>query len=401
MKEKKAIYRETAKRYQKARKKEKQKILDEFVILVSLRRNYAATLLRSHGKKLSIRDNLILQGDITKKVAKRGRKKKYDSKVLEVLIKIWKIMDFICGKRLKASLSEVMKNLKEHGHINIDSEIELKLHQISASTIDRILRHERKKLEIRGISGTKPGTILKSQISIRTWSEWDENKPGYFEIDLVGHEGGNSQGDFAQSLDMVDVYSGWTETIALKNKASLWVRTGLDKVRTRLPFPLLGIDSDNGSEFINHHMVKYCEDKQITFTRGRSTRSNDNCYVEQKNYSIVRRAVGYNRYDTEDEVDTLNQLYDNLRLYTNHFQPVMKMKEKIRNGSKVKKRYFPPVVPYDAIMDCSSISHENKEKLKTIHDSLDLYDLKKQITKCQNRLAFLARKKRESIGYKL
>jgi len=295
MSEKRAIYRETAKRYQKAKKKEKVEILNEFINLTKLNRNYAATLLRNHDKKIRIGGKYILKGDITKKAPRTGRKKIYDKSVLTPLIKTWKIMDFICGKRLQPILTETVENMIENGHLKIKKEIKEKLLKISASSIDRILKKERKKLEIKGRSGTKAGALLKSEINIRTWSDWNEKEAGYFEMDLVGHEGGNSRGDFAQTLDMVDVWSGWTETFAVKNKASVWVREGIDEIRKRIPFPMKGVDSDNGSEFINYALVNYCKDQNIKFTRGRSSRSNDNCYVEQKNYSVVRKAVGYNR----------------------------------------------------------------------------------------------------------
>ena len=213
---------------------------------------------------------------------------------------------------------------------------ERKLRKISASTIDRLLKRERKKLEIKGRKGTKPGTLLKHKIPIRTFADWNDNKPGFMEIDLVSHDGGNEYGDFAQTLDMTDIYSGWTETRAVKNKAHKWVFEAIREVRKDLPFDLLGIDSDSGGEFINHALYNYCVEEKITFTRGRSYRKNDNCYVEQKNYSVVRRAVGYFRYDTDEEVDILNALYGYLRLYTNHFQPVMKLVEKVRIGSKVR-----------------------------------------------------------------
>jgi hypothetical protein len=394
MKERRPIYREFAEKYRKARnKKSKTEILKNFVETTGRNRNYAATLLRNHGKKVKVGGKYLLKADISKKMPGQGRKKKYDEAVLSPLKRIWKIMDFICGKRLVAILAAVIENLQTYGRLRVSQEVKNKLLEISASSIDRLLKPERKRLEIKGRSGTKPGTLLKNQIAIRTWADWDENRPGYFEMDLVGHDGGNNRGDFAQTLDMVDVYSGWTETGAVKNKAAKWVNEAVDNIKERLPFPLLGLDSDTGGEFINHIMKRYCEKNKIKFTRGRSTRSNDNCYVEQKNYSVVRKTVGYNRYDTDEEVVVLNELYSYLRLYTNHFQPVMKLKEKERIGSKVKKRYYKPVLPYDKIMESDTVDQVYKDRLKTIHENLDLYDLKQNITNCQRKLARLQKKK--------
>jgi len=168
---------------------------------------------------------------------------------------------------------------------------------------------------------------------------WDEKEPGFVEMDLVSHDGGSARGDYIQTLDLTDVFSGWTETRAVRNKAQVWTFQALKEIRGKLPFQMLGIDSDNGGEFINAHLLNYCKEQKITFTRSRPYKKNDNCFVEQKNYSVVRRAVGYARYDTEEELEVLNQLYESLRLYTNFFQPVMKLAEKERMGSKVKKKY--------------------------------------------------------------
>jgi hypothetical protein len=177
-------------------------------------------------------------------------------------------------------------------------------------------------------------------------------RPGFVEIDLVGHDGGDAKGEFAQTLDLTDVCTTWTETEAVRNKAQQWVFDALKDIRQRLPFPLLGIDSDSGGEFINHHLYRYCQTEQITFTRTRSYRKNDNCFVEQKNYSIGRRAVGYLRYDTAEELRTLNELYRHLRLYSNFFQPTMKLKEKIRIGSRITKKYDKPITPYRRQSTC-------------------------------------------------
>ena len=399
MKERKPIYRVYAEKYRKAKtKKSKMEILNSFVETTGLNRKYSATLLRYHGKKVKIGCKYILKGSINKKAQGQGRKKKYDKDVLTPLLRIWKIMDFICGKRLKVVLTAVIINLKSHSRLRLNEEIEQKLNEISASSIDRLLKPERKRLEIKGRSGTKPGTLLKNQIAVRTWAQWDENSPGYFEIDLVGHDGGNSSGDFAQTLNMVDVDTGWTENVAIRNKAAKWVNEAVDKVKGQLPFTLLGLDSDTGAEFINHIMKRYCEKEGIKFTRGRSTRSNDNCYVEQKNYSVVRKTVGYSRYDTEEEVIILNELYGYLRLYTNYFQPVMKLKTKERIGSKVKKVHDKPVLPYDRVMCSEKVSQDNKDKLKEIHDDLDLYDLKMKITNCQRKLKRIQKEKRTNIN---
>ena len=385
MKEKSSVVRVVASRYQKGGKKQKGRILKEFMELTGYNRCYAAYLLRSHGRKVWISKNTVIVGDITKR-AKRVGHKTYDAGVFHVLKKIWFIMDCICGKRLAPVLKEIIVKLERYKEIKLDRTTRGKLLKISAATIDRLLSEEKKKDNLRGRSHTKPGTLLKNQIPIRTFSEWDEQRPGFVEIDLVGHEGGDARGDFIQTLDVVDVCTGWTETQAVRNKAQVWVFEALKDIRVHLPFDLLGIDSDNGSEFINDHLFRFCKEQKITFTRSRKYRKNDNCYVEQKNYSVVRRAVGYQRYDTEEELAILNELYGHLRFYTNYFQPVMKLVEKTRIGSRVVKRHDKAQTPYQRVLQSPLIPEENKSRMQELYAKLNPAELKRKITKLQNRL---------------
>jgi len=391
MKERRSVSAVVAKRYQKATKKEKVTILGEYTQLTGYNRCYAAFLLRNQGRRMRINDNTVLVGDCRKKV-KRARDRIYDERLVRVLKRVWVIMGFMCGKRLEPALKEVIPILERYKEIELDKTVREKLSKISAATIDRVLAAERKKRSLRQRSRTKPGTLLKHQIPVRTFCEWDEQRPGFVEIDLVGHEGGEPSGEYIQTLDMTDVCTGWTETQAVKNKARVWVFEALKEVRRRLPFRLLGIDSDNGSEFINSHLYGYCEEEKITFTRARAYRKNDNCYVEQKNYSVVRRAVGYNRYDTPQQLRLLNQLYSRLRLYTNYFQPVMKLKEKIRVGSKVKKRYDQPRTPYQRVLESPMVDKEHKKKLNQEYAKLNPAELRRQISSLQIKLRKLAAK---------
>jgi hypothetical protein len=319
--------------------------------------------------------------------------------VLDALKKIWLIMGCICGKRLAPMLEEVIGVLQRHKEIELESDVRDKLLRISPATIDRLLREEKKRWTLRSRSATKPGTLLKHQIPIRTFSEWDEQRPGFVEMDLVGHDGGDSSGDYIQTLDMTDVCTGWTETQAVRNKARVWVFEALKqiKIRGRLPFPLLGVDSDNGSEFINSHLYHYCQTEEITFTRARAYRKNDSCYVEQKNYSVVRRAVGYMRYDTGQQLRVLNELYGYLRLYTNYFQPVMKLIEKTRVGSRIRKKYDLPKTPYQRVLESSHVhvEEENKEALRREYAKLNPAELKRHITALQIKLRKLAIKQKK------
>lgn len=396
METRKSVAKVMAQGYKKATKKKKGMILHEFIRLTDYNRKYAGYVLRMEGKKVWIKREICLQAD-TKKKTKRKRPRVYDKKVFITLLKIWIIMNYICGKRLVCVLEEVIVKLEQHQEIEIDNETRQKLKRISASSIDRLLAEEKRKLRIKSRSRTKPGTLLKHQVPIRTFAEWNDNAPGFIEIDLVGHDGGDAWGEYIQSLNVVDVCTAWTETVAVRNKAQIWVFDALKEIRTRMPFDLLGIDSDNGAEFINAHLLKYCNSEGLTFTRTRPYRKNDNCHVEQKNYSVVRQYVGYLRYDTDEERKIMNDLYRDLRLYLNYFHPVAKLTLKQRQGSKVKKEYDPPKTPYQRVLESDAVPGEFKERLKQVYAQLNPAGLKRKITKAQNNLfnTSVSKQKRE------
>jgi len=215
------------------------------------------------------------------KLKKRRRERIYDDKIVNALIYLWRMSDYLCGKRLHVYIREILPVLEKFNEIHFDEETKEKLISISPATIDRLLKNEKMKFRLKGRPLTKPGTLLKHSISIRTFADWDEKEPGFVEVDLVGHDGGGLRGEFLYSLDVTDVHTGWTETIAIRNKAQVWTFNALKEIRERFPFPIKGIDSDNGSEFINAHLLNYCEQEHITFTRARPYRKNDNCFVER------------------------------------------------------------------------------------------------------------------------
>jgi len=396
MGQKKAVTRELRDRYQRLSKKEKTIFLNEFIQLTRYNRSYATKALRIK----EVLGYMIIAGKRVKLVRdnrkiKRKKKKIYDQEVFGVLRKIWEIFDYICSKRLAPFLSEIIPVLEKWEEIKLSAKVREKLLKISAATIDRLLSETRKKYRIKGRSTTRPGTLLKKSIPIRTFADWDEARPGFFEVDLVSHDGGAVRGDFIQSLNFTDISTGWDEMIAVKNKAQRWVFSGIETIKERLPFSILGIDSDNGSEFINDHLLRYCEKEQITFTRSRPYRKNDSCFVEQKNYSVIRRAVGYSRYDTDYDLVILNELYSYLRLYVNFFQPVRKLIKKERIGSKVIKRYDEAKTPYRRVLASPDIEKEIKMKLRKEYAMLNPAELKRKITKLQNKLLKLNALKQE------
>jgi hypothetical protein len=386
MKARREIIESVAARYQHSGKKEKGAILDEFVATTGYSRWQASYLLRWWGRRVWAGDKKALIVGAAGKKKRRVWSVLYDDQVVAVLVSVWKVMDYICGKRLAPVLGEMVDLLERLGEIRCSSETREKLSRVSAATIDRLLRPTRKTYELKGRSHTKPGTLLKHQIPIRTFAEWDDVKPGFSEIDLVSHEGGCSAGEFCHTLDLTDVATTWTETAGVRNKSQTRVFEALKRLRENLPFPLLGLDSDNGGEFINHEMERYCKEEKITFTRSRSAKKNDNCYVEQKNWSVVRRAVGYARYDTDEQLELLNELYRHLRLYTNFFMPSMKLISKERDGSRVKKRYDKAQTPFQRVMASPHIGRVRKQKLKLQYESLNPAALKRSIQHLQNRL---------------
>jgi Integrase core domain len=393
MKQRQAVTAVTVQRYRQGSKKVKRQILDEFCETTGYSRGYARFVLRNHGRQVWLHGKKVVVGDVHKR-QQRVKPRHYDEPMLQELIKLWQLLNYLCGKRLVAIMPELIAKLEQFGELRLAATTKEKLLHISAATVDRLLKPERRKHELRSRSHTKPGTLLKHQIPIRTFAEWDEQQPGFAEIDLVAHDGGLALGDYCQTLDLTDVCTGWTEAEAVPNKAQVWVFEAIQTIRQRLPFPLLGLDSDNGSEFVNQELLRYCQKERITFTRARPYRKNDNCYVEQKNYSVVRQTVGYQRFDTAAELMVLKQLYATLRLYTNFFLPTMKLKSKERFGSRVKKSYYAPQTPYQRVLACTDVTVADKKKLQRQYQSLNPAALKRQLDKYRKELFRLAAKKR-------
>lgn len=390
MKERKAVTNELATRYQKATKTERGQMLREFIHLTGYCRCYASYLLHNWGThhiRVVDGERVEVVLGFTQRQQRRTRPRRYDQSIVAILTNIWSIADGLCGKRLRAFIDTALPVLERCGELLLpDDETRRKLLTISPATIDRLLAPVRKNLWDKERSATKPGTLLKHHIPIRTFADWNEHTPGFLEIDLVAHDGGSTYGDFIQTLDATDIATGWTETRPVRTKAQVWVLKALHDIQHDLPFPLLGIDSDNGGEFINNHFLRFCTASHITFTRSRPFRKNDSCFVEQKNYSIVRRTVGYYRYDTDHQLELLTELYQHLRLYTNFFQPVMKLIGKSRTGSRIHKTYDTPQTPMQRLLAQSSVPNELKERLSHQFDQLNPAELKRSMAKLQHEL---------------
>jgi len=352
-------------RYLKANKLEKQRMLDEFTSATGYHRKYAIRVLKNQVHKHPIRKT-------------GGYKRLYCGEVVAALEQIWEIYGHLCSKRLQPFLPEAIRVLERCQEIQLSQDTKALLLKISSASIDRCLHSVRMK-SAHGLSTTKPGSLLKKAIPIRTFTAWDEERPGFLEIDLVAHCGNTTEGQFLNTLTCTDICTGWTEVTALPHRSQQVVSEAIHTMRQRLPFPLLGIDSDNGSEFINDLLYRYCLNEQITFTRSRPYQKNDQAHVEQKNWSVVRHTVGYDRWETEQELVFLECIYDDLRLYINFFQPSFKLIAKQRLGNQTHKRYDPAKTPYQRILERKDISLQAKAQLMHLYVHLNPAQLRRRI----------------------
>jgi len=367
LKSKRELIEVVQSRYLKASKFEKQKMLDEFTFATGYHRKHAVRVLKN---QVQVQNHL--------KGKTKTYKAIYRGEVVLALEQIWEIYGHICSKRLQPFLPEAIKVLERCKEIELSKDTKELLLKISSASIDRCLRPVRIKAP-HGLSTTKPGSLLKNLIPVRTFTEWDEERPGFMEIDLVAHCGNTTEGQYLNTLTCTDISTGWTDVTALPHRSQEAVSDAIHRMRQRLPFPLLGIDSDNGSEFINDLLYRYCLDQKITFTRSRPYKKNDQAHVEQKNWSVVRHTVGYDRWETEQELALLESIYDDLRLYINFFQPSVKLIAKERIGNQTVKRYDPAKTPYQRVIERKDISVEAKARLANIYVQLNPAELRRQI----------------------
>jgi len=400
MKTRKKICAEIYRRYQKAEKKGKAKILDEYAPTLGYNRDYLANLLTNWGKTRYG----IAGGKSVKFIAqprtqgrrkastgkKRGRPETYHPAFVKVLKKVWEFFDFRCGKLLAPLVRGMIHFLV--GEFGLSEEIAELLCSISPSVIDGKLRKEKERFRLKGIRTTKPGSMLKSQIPVRVCFDRDERRPGFFEIDTVSHCGTRASGQFCQTLTVTDVGSGWTEECALLNNAHRWVKEQIVLTQANLPFPMLGIDSDNGGEFINHQLLDWCIHNDIKFTRGRPYRKNDNCFVEQKNGDVVRKTVGYSRFEGEKALKTLCEVYRFLNPLLNYWYPTLRLiaKEKLPSG-RYKKIYEKEAkTPCQRLLESPHINEECKAELLRRKETLNPVELKRSLNEARERLLNLS-----------
>ena len=359
MSQRRAITKTIATRYKRADKESKGVILDELCATTGWHRNHARKALAA-----ALKPKLV-------KPARKARAPGYDADTVVALGFCWAVLGAPTGKRLAPMMGELVPRLRRFAELDVTDQTAAALVKMSPATIDRRLADDRAKLILKGRSHTKPGSLLKDQIPIRTWAQWDDAVPGFVEIDLVGHEGGNAVGEHCYTLTVTDIATGWTENRSVRNKARKWVIAALEDITGIMPFPVLGVDSDNGSEFINHHLLDWCQKRQITFTRSRPGNSNDGAHVEQKNWAIVRTVAGYHRYDTTAELALLNEIWVLQSQMTNYFLPQQKLISKVRDGAKVTKKYDKATTPHRRAERHDAVTVEDKTILTDTYTDLN------------------------------
>lgn len=378
--ERRAITETTAARYQLADKGAKGRILDELCANTGWHRSHARKALTA-----ALKPKVV--------TPRRPRPVKYGPDVIAALTVCWTVLGMPAGKRLAPMLGELVSVMRHFGELVIDDETAALLASMSAATIDRRLSCERSKYQLKGRCTTKPGSLLKSQIPVRTWADWNDARPGFVEIDLVSHDGGNLTGAHAFTLTVTDIATGWTENRSVPKKTANVVLAALNDIAYRMPFPILGVDSDNGSEFINLTVLQWCERHHLTFTRARPGNKNDGCHAEQKNWAVVRNVVGYHRYDTAAELLLLNEIWRLQSKLTNYFYPQQKLISKVRHGAKVTKKYDTAATPFHRAINHPTINEDQIAALARTHAGINPAATRRRIQALASQLLTIATSK--------
>jgi len=363
-------------RYARSDRWERGRILDEFVEVTGFHRKHAMRVLRG--------------GRPDRRSGPRPERRVYDEAARQALILIWEASDRICGKRLRPLIPILVESMERHGHLRLAPEVRANLLKMSAATIDRALYAMRAAAGGRHRRRAAPSSAIRRSIPVRTFSDWGDPVPGFMEADLVAHSGPSAKGSFVQTLTLTDIATGWTECAPLLMREQQILTEVLGEVRRRMPFPLLGFDTDNDSVFMNETVRDYCLANGVAFTRCRPYRKNDQAWVEQKNGAVVRRIVGYRRYEGFEAATALATLYRSVRLFVNYFQPFFKLAEKFREGAKVRKRYHAPATPYQRLLADKRVSEEIKCAVVDQYGQLDPVRLLSDIRKAQQHLVDIA-----------
>ncbi len=376
---KREYLRSIYKRYRHARRAEKRMILEEFCKVCGYNRKYAIWLLNRPLPKAAVPKRTI------------SRSPTYSQAMVGILAKVWEASGYLCSQRLKAALMHWLPWIRQR--LELTQPLEDELLAISARQMDRRLRAYKHIVKRRLYGTTRPGSLLKQMIPIKT-DHWDVNTPGYLEIDLVSHSGASAVGEFLHSLDCVDIATCWVERKAVMGKGGFGILNAVIEIEHKLPFRLRGIDSDNGSEFINNHLLAFCQQRPagcaIQFTRSRPYKKDDNAHIEQKNWTHVRKLLGWDRYDTAQALEATNRLYEELRIFQNLFQPSMKLQCKIRKGSRLIRRYDTARTPFQRLLEAGVLTESKQQELAATYNGLNPVLLLKQTNENLERLWPLA-----------
>lgn len=368
--------------YLKADRHGKTRILDEYCRNTGQNRKYVIRKIHQ-----------MSYGEVKRR---KKRPVYYGREVQSALWELWKVFDGPCGQRLQPLLETEVKRLRRLGELEVSEDTYKKLLQISSATIDRVLKPKKEEWKVQRRYKRKKGGLIAQKIPLRL-TDWDTQQVGYVEMDLVFHCGASTAGEFINSLSTMEITTGWWEGEAVMGRAQSRTFQAIQRIRKRCPYSWLGIDSDNGHVFINEQLLRYCEKEGLEFTRSRPYRKNDNAHIEQKNFTHVRRPLGYLRYETTEELVLINDLYCNeLRLYKNFFQPVMKLERKERVDGKAKRKYDKPKTPYKRLLESGMLSSEERKNLETLYASLNPAELKRKIENKLERLFSIYEKKKKT-----
>ena len=363
-----------APQYLQADVSEKTRILDGFIDSTGYSRKHAISLL--NGRQIGA-------------PGASGRKPKLSAEAVTVLILCWQVANRVCAKRLTPFLPTVLEEMNKAGQTKVSPKVERELLSVSAATIERALRAERRR-QARSPSTTKRSSLLRSKVPIRTFTEWNDVVPGFFELDTVAHCASSPAGKYLSTLNMTDIATCWTEPIAVMRKGGVEIIAAIKKVEEVLPFPILGLDCDNGGEFLNQGMIDWCEQREITLTRSREYKKNDQAWVEEKNRSVVRKNVGRDRFEGQKTWKVMTRLYAVMRLYVNFFQPCQKLLYKHRKGAKVYKKHDLAKTPYQRVLENENVPETLKEALRKQREELSMVSLKDEMSRLQEELQRLA-----------
>jgi len=378
-------------RYRRSDRRAKKVMLGEFCESTQYNRAYAALLLRGYGlRRYQAGPAGVVMRAVKVRQRRGGRPRLYGAEVQRVVVNIWRRFGYLCGKRLAPILRRCLPSIRRDRFLRASATTCESLKHISAASIDRLLKSARQRLKLKGGSHTRPTTALLGMIPVRTFGDFAAVAPGHVQLDTVGHDGGISSGEYAFSLALCDVCTGWTERRAVQNRAARWIMEALGEMREAVPFSVTHLHSDNGTEFINHNLYRYCKAERIELSRSRAGRKNDNCWVEQKNFDTVRKLVGYARYCSPEALEALNALYRVQGVLQNYVLPSMKLREKKRIGSKVQKRYDKMLTPAERVLMHPGIGESLKARVRRMNARVDPLALADKVAILQRKVLSLA-----------